>query len=154
MTTAMSGSPSAVTPFGIGMSQRRITVSGCMSVMSMTNSFGMSVGRAADFDASRRPRRPGHPRPHGLGLALEADGDVDGDLLVHVDLEEVDVVDRAPDRVALHLLDDGRVAACHRPAAPARCWRRPGPLSARRSSRRSTVTLIGSIPRPYSTPGM
>ena len=29
-----------------------------------------------------------------------------------------------------------------------------GPLSARRNSRRSTVTLIGSMPRPYSTPGM
>ena len=40
----MSGSPSAVTPFGIGMSERRITVSGCMSVTSKTNSLGMSVG--------------------------------------------------------------------------------------------------------------
>ena len=35
---------------------------------------------------------------------------MNGDLLVHVDLQEVDVVDGAPDRVALHLLDHSRVA--------------------------------------------
>ena len=46
---------------------------------------------------------------HLEGLALQPQRHGDGDLLVEVDLEEVDVGDVAAHRVALQVLDDRRV---------------------------------------------
>ena len=88
----------------------------------------------------------------GLGLALEGDGHLDVDGLVQVDPDEVDVQDVAAHGVALHLLDQRRVVlpsmsrwiTALRPCSVTR---------AARSSRQSTVRLIGSAPRPYTTPG-
>ena len=85
-------------------------VSGCMSVMSITNSLGMLFGvqlTSMRVDGCIDQTAVGSD---GLGLAVEVHVDVDGDLLVHVDLEEIDVVDGAPDGVTLHLLHHGRVA--------------------------------------------
>ena len=126
VTTGISGSPMAVTPAGIGTSARRMTSSGCMSVMSMTNSLGMLFGVVVTSMRVDRRVDQAALGDHGLGLALEAQRHGDGDLLVHVDLEEVDVADGAPDRVALHLLDDRRVAAAVDLRGRARCSSRPG----------------------------
>ena len=61
VTTAMSGSPSAVTPFGIGMSDEADDVAG-LHVGDVDDELVGHVGRrAADLDACRRPGRPGHP---------------------------------------------------------------------------------------------
>ena len=65
---------------------------------------------AADFDGVDRGIDEAALFDDGLGLAGEVQRHRDGDLLVHVDLEEVDVGDGAADRVTLEVLHHGRVA--------------------------------------------
>ena len=141
------GRRSAVTPAGIGEVAEADDVADCMSLMSTTISLGMWRGVVTTSIVSTA----GSTRPplgeHRLGLALEAQRHVDGDLLVHVDLEEVDVGDGAAHRVALQVLDDRRVARAvdlevEHGVEPGRAAR------ARRSSRRSTVTRAASMPWP------
>ena len=72
-----------------------------------------------------------------LGLALEDDRHVDGDLLVAADQQEVDVGDGVADRVALQLLHDAELATAPstsrsiralRPASVVSAWRSVPPV--------------------------
>ena len=81
----------------------------CMSETSTTNSSGMRARRGDDLDRVDGRVDEAAVLGDGRGLALEAQRHGDGDLLVEVDLEEVDVGDGAAHRVALQVLDDRRV---------------------------------------------
>ena len=57
-------------------------------------------------------------RPSGGDLAGHGDRDVDGDLLAAPDQDQVDVLDGALDRVTLHGLGQGQLAAAGQAVEP------------------------------------
>jgi hypothetical protein len=84
------------------------------------------------------------------GLALDVDGDVDGDLLALADDDEVDVLDDRLDRVALDVLGQGQCSSSPRVmvSSALAC------LSAIIASWPGRVMWIGLAPWPYMTAGI